>query len=65
MNSAKSPLDPKLRALVRWAAADANKSPYGVAYALADLKRAGRAEPAGMGVPPTRILPTRAAFRSR
>jgi alkylhydroperoxidase family enzyme len=38
---AGSPLDPKLRGKMRWVAADANKSPYGTAYALADLKKAG------------------------
>jgi alkylhydroperoxidase family enzyme len=38
---AKSPLDPKLRAKMRWAAANANTSPYGEAYALDDLRRAG------------------------
>lgn len=38
---ARSPLEPKLRAQVRWAAARANRSPYGEAYALADLRRAG------------------------
>jgi alkylhydroperoxidase family enzyme len=38
---AGSPLDPKLRAEMRWVAATVNKSPYGAAYALADLKRAG------------------------
>ena len=37
-------LDPKLRAAVRWAAARANCSPYGEAYALADLRRAGAGE---------------------
>jgi alkylhydroperoxidase family enzyme len=41
---ARSPLDPKLRAQVRWAAARANRSPYGEAYALADLRRAGAGE---------------------
>jgi alkylhydroperoxidase family enzyme len=40
----RSPLDPKLRAQVRWAAARANRSPYGEAYALADLRRAGADE---------------------
>jgi alkylhydroperoxidase family enzyme len=40
----RSPLDPKLRAWVRWTAARANKSPYGEAYALADLLAAGGAE---------------------
>jgi alkylhydroperoxidase family enzyme len=38
---AGSPLDPKLRAKMRWVAATVNKSPYGTAYAFADLKRAG------------------------
>lgn len=41
---AKSPLDPKLRAKMRWVAAHSNHSPYGEAYALADLKRAGATE---------------------
>src|SRR5579883_1421486 len=38
---AKSPLPPRLRAMVRWAAAAANRSPYGEAYALFDLRAAG------------------------
>jgi alkylhydroperoxidase family enzyme len=38
---AGSPLDPKLRARMRWVAAASNQSPYGIAYALADLQRAG------------------------
>ncbi len=33
--------DGKLRAMARWAAARANQCPYGEAYALADLRRAG------------------------
>ena len=37
----KSPLDPALRAKMRWEIAHANRSPYGEAYALADLRRAG------------------------
>lgn len=37
----KMPLDPKLRAKVRWAAANAGGSRYGEAAALADLRRAG------------------------
>jgi alkylhydroperoxidase family enzyme len=37
-------LDPKLRGLVRWAAADANGCDYAKAVALADLSRAGVAE---------------------
>src|SRR5262249_5823915 len=41
---AGSPLDSKLRARMRWVAATVNKSPYGAAYALADLKRAGATE---------------------
>lgn len=44
LQRAKSPLDPKLRAKVRWAAARANNSPYGEAYALFDLRRAGATE---------------------
>jgi alkylhydroperoxidase family enzyme len=38
---AASPLEPRLRARMRWVAAHANRSPYGEAYALADLKRLG------------------------
>jgi alkylhydroperoxidase family enzyme len=37
----KSPLDPKLRAAMRWVAAHANGSPYGEAYAAFDARRAG------------------------
>jgi alkylhydroperoxidase family enzyme len=37
----KSPLDPKLRAKVRWAAARANRCAYGEQTALADLRRVG------------------------
>jgi alkylhydroperoxidase family enzyme len=37
---AASPLAPKLRAQIRWAAAAALHSPYGQAYALADLRQA-------------------------
>jgi alkylhydroperoxidase family enzyme len=37
-------LDPKLRCLVRWAAADANGCDYAKAVAVADLKRAGVSE---------------------
>src|SRR5262249_52033983 len=40
----KSPLDPKLRAKMRWVAAHANRSPFGEAQALADLRRAGAIE---------------------
>jgi alkylhydroperoxidase family enzyme len=38
---ARSPLDPKLRAKMRWVAARANRCPYSQAYAAADLRRAG------------------------
>src|SRR5205085_2738122 len=41
---AKSPLEPKLRAKMRWVAAQINGSAYGQAYALADLRRAGASE---------------------
>jgi alkylhydroperoxidase family enzyme len=37
----KSPLDPKLRAAMRWVAAHANRCPYGEAYAVFDARRAG------------------------
>jgi alkylhydroperoxidase family enzyme len=37
----KSPLGPKLRGMMRWAAAHANRCAYAEAYALADLRRAG------------------------
>ena len=40
----RSPLDPVLRAKMRWEIAHANRSPYGEAYALADLRRAGGTE---------------------
>ena len=36
----KSPVDPKLRAAMRWVAAHANKSPYDLAYAESDALRA-------------------------
>lgn len=37
----KSPLDPQLRAMMRWVVASANKCEYSQTTALADLKRAG------------------------
>ena len=37
----KSPLDPKLRAAMRWVAAHANHCAYGEAYAAFDARRAG------------------------
>jgi AhpD family alkylhydroperoxidase len=37
-------LDPRLRGLVRWAAADANRCDYAKAVAAADLRRAGLSE---------------------
>jgi hypothetical protein len=40
----KSPLDPSLRAKMRWATAQANRCAYSEEYALADLKRAGCAD---------------------
>lgn len=40
----RSPLDPKLRAAMRWVVAHANRSAYGEAYALADARRAGLSE---------------------
>jgi AhpD family alkylhydroperoxidase len=40
----RSPLDPVLRAQIRWVAADANKCPYALAYAEADLRRLGASE---------------------
>lgn len=36
-----SPLGPELRGKMRWVAAHANRSPYALAYAEADLRRAG------------------------
>jgi alkylhydroperoxidase family enzyme len=41
---AKSPLDPALRAKMRWVIAHANRCAYSEAYALADLRRAGGTE---------------------
>ena len=38
----KGPLDPSLRAKMRWVIADANRCDYSEAYALADLKRRRR-----------------------
>src|SRR5262249_39756091 len=37
----RSPLGPLLRGKMRWVAAQANQCAYGMAYAEADLKRAG------------------------
>jgi alkylhydroperoxidase family enzyme len=42
----KSPLDPKLRAAMRWVAAHANNCEYGEAYAAFDARRAGLADAA-------------------
>jgi alkylhydroperoxidase family enzyme len=44
LHRTRSPLGPILRGQVRWAAARANRSPYGEAYALADLRAAGASE---------------------
>jgi alkylhydroperoxidase family enzyme len=41
LHRARSPLDPKLRAAMRWVAAHANRCAYTEAYAAADLRRAG------------------------
>ena len=41
VHRAHSPLDPKLRAEMRWVAAHANHCAYAEAYALADARRAG------------------------
>ena len=41
LHRSKNPLDPKLRAMVRWVVADANRCKYAMQYALADLKLAG------------------------
>jgi alkylhydroperoxidase family enzyme len=40
----KSPLEPKLRAAMRWVAAHANHCKYGEAYAAFDARRAGLAD---------------------
>jgi alkylhydroperoxidase family enzyme len=41
LHRTKSPLDPKLRAMVRWVVADANRCKYAQQVAVADLKRTG------------------------
>jgi alkylhydroperoxidase family enzyme len=41
LHRARSPLDPQLRAKMRWIAARANRCAYSEAYARADLRRAG------------------------
>jgi alkylhydroperoxidase family enzyme len=46
----KSPVDPKLRAAMRWVAAHENHSAYGEAYALFDARRAGLDEAAIEGL---------------
>ena len=40
MHRAQSPLDPRLRGMIRWTAAEANRCQYSQACALADLRRA-------------------------
>ena len=45
VHRAKNPLDPILRAKMRWVAADANRCDYSKRYAEADLRRAGLPEP--------------------
>jgi hypothetical protein len=44
LHRVRSPLDPKLRAEMRWLAAHANHCTYAEAYAAADLRRAGADE---------------------
>jgi alkylhydroperoxidase family enzyme len=44
-------LDPKLRARMRWAAADANRCAYAMAAAEADLRRAGATNPVPTDLP--------------
>jgi alkylhydroperoxidase family enzyme len=44
VHRAQDPLDPQLRAKLRWTAADANRCAYGRRYAEADLRRAGASE---------------------
>jgi alkylhydroperoxidase family enzyme len=46
----KSPLEPALRAKMRWVIADANRCAYGKAYALADLKRLGLGDDAAVNL---------------
>lgn len=41
LHRTKNPLDPKLRAMVRWVVADANRCKYAQEVAVADLKQAG------------------------
>src|SRR5262245_56119808 len=41
LHRTRSPLDPALRATLRWQAASTNRCVYGMAYALADLQRVG------------------------
>jgi alkylhydroperoxidase family enzyme len=45
LHRAKSPLDPKLRAMMRWVAAHANHCDYTRAIPAADLRRVGVADP--------------------
>jgi hypothetical protein len=54
MHRMKSPLDPRLRAWLRWQAAVANRCKYSEAYALADLDALGPpSEPVkGVALPP-------------
>ena len=63
---ARSPLDPKLRAEMRWVAADANRCRYTAAYALYDVRRAGLDEAAVaalcQGDYSREVLATRAAL---
>lgn len=44
LHRTRSPLDPKLRAKMRWVAAHANRCAYSEAYAVADMRLAGVTE---------------------
>jgi alkylhydroperoxidase family enzyme len=44
LQRSKNPLDPKLRGMMRWTAAHANRCAYSEAHAIADLRRAGMDE---------------------
>ena len=59
-----SPLDPKLRARMRWVAAHANRCGYSEAYALADARRAGLGEAAMAGLARGNLEPETPAVRA-
>ena len=41
LHRAEIPIEPRLRGMMRWTAAHANRCAYSEAYAVADLRRAG------------------------